>query len=117
MTKSGPSDHSQESFAGRSYLRPVLFLAALVMTALVSIAGLTRPLDLGLRSLQDHDGCFYSFAQDCADRMRERFLDRPLPEARLRELQELAAVSLRDQATLEAAPQLPFDDFLAAYFA
>ena len=53
MTKSGPSDHSQESFAGRSYLRPVLFLAALVMTALVSIAGLTRPLDLGLRSLQD----------------------------------------------------------------
>jgi len=70
-----------------------------------------------LRSLRDHDGCFYSFAQDCADRLREQFLDRPLPAARLRELQDMAAVSLHDQAALEAAPQLPFDDFLAAYFA
>lgn len=70
-----------------------------------------------LRSLQDHEGCFYSFAQDCADRMRERFLARPLPDQRMKELQALAAKSLADQADMEALPQLPFDDFLAAYFA
>jgi len=70
-----------------------------------------------LRSLQDHDGCFYSFAQDCADRMRDTFLARPLPDQRLRELQALATKSLDDQAAMEALPQLPFDDFLAAYFA
>jgi len=70
-----------------------------------------------LRSLQDHEGCFYSFAQDCADRMRERFLARPLSDQRMKELQVLAAKSLADQADMEALPQLPFDDFLAAYFA
>ena len=70
-----------------------------------------------LRSLQDHDGCFYHFAQDCADRMRERFLARPLADERLRELQMLAEQSLADQAALEAQPQLAFDDFLAGYFA
>jgi hypothetical protein len=35
----------------------------------------------------------------------------------MKELQALAAKSLADQADMEALPQLPFDDFLAAYFA
>lgn len=70
-----------------------------------------------LRSLRDTEGCFYRFAQDCADRTRERFLSRPLGSERMQELQAMAEQSLADQAALEAQTQQPFDEFLAAYFA
>lgn len=53
MTTTGTSAQLPEIFSGRSYLRPALLLIALAITALLSMAGLTRPLDLGLRSLQD----------------------------------------------------------------
>ncbi len=42
-----------DKVAGRDLMRPLLFLAALVITALLGIAGLTRALDLGLRNIQD----------------------------------------------------------------
>lgn len=48
-TTADQHDHA----AGRRYLRPAVFVAALVITALLSVAGLTRALDLGLRSVQD----------------------------------------------------------------
>lgn len=70
-----------------------------------------------LRALEDYQGCFYQFAQDCATRTREGFLARPLGPERLHELSQVAAASLQAQAELEQAPQLPFADYLAAYFA
>ncbi len=54
MTKSAAPAQLQDNVAGHSAMRPALFLAALVITALLSIAGVIRPLDLSLRSLQDH---------------------------------------------------------------
>ncbi len=54
MKMSAPPAELQEQITGRSYMRPVLFLAALIITALLSIAGVTRTLDLGLSNLQDH---------------------------------------------------------------
>ena len=70
-----------------------------------------------LRSLRDHEGCFYQFAQGCADRTRDYFLGRPLADAARVALEAMAMDSLADQERLEAAEQPAFEDFLAAYFA
>ncbi len=87
----------------------------------LQIAKLKEPAMTGsamvLRSLEDHQGSFYRFAQDRADRIREDFLARPLASARMAELSALAARSLGDQDAIEHEPQLPFADYLAAYFA
>ncbi|MEL0027128.1 MAG: glutamate--cysteine ligase, partial [Perlucidibaca sp.] len=60
----------------------------------LQIAKLKEPAMTGsamvLRSLEDYQGSFYRFAQDRADRTREEFLARPLPEARMAELTTLA---------------------------
>lgn len=47
------SAEGNQHLAGRNYMRPALVFAALVITALLSVAGLTRTLDLGLQRLQD----------------------------------------------------------------
>lgn len=87
----------------------------------LQIAKLKEPAMTGsamvLRSLEDHDGSFYRFAQDRADRTREDFLARPLGAGRLAELSALAEQSLADQEAIERLPQTPFSDYLAAYFA
>ncbi len=69
-----------------------------------------------LRSLRDYRGCFFEFAQSCADRTRAAFLERPLPDVRHDQLMDMARQSLRDQQRLEAEPQEPFAQFLADYF-
>ena len=87
----------------------------------LQIAKLKEPALTGsamvLRALEDHQGCFYHFAQDCADRTREDFLARPLSAERQAELTALAIQSLADQEAIERLPQMPFPDYLAAYFA
>lgn len=87
----------------------------------LQIAKLKEPALTGsamvLRALEDHQGCFYHFAQDCADRTREDFLARPLSAQRQAELTALAIRSLADQEAIERLPQMPFPDYLAAYFA
>jgi len=70
-----------------------------------------------LRALDEHQGSFYRFAQDRADRAREDFLARPLTDARRQALMTLASQSLADQDALERQPQMPFSDYLSAYFA
>lgn len=70
-----------------------------------------------LRELEDHGGCFYRFAQDRADRLREQFLERPLDGPAQQRLADMARQSLAAQAELERHDALPFADFLRAYFA
>lgn len=53
MSTSAPAQSASANRPRRDPTRPVLFLAALVITALMGVAGVTRTLDLGLRNLQD----------------------------------------------------------------
>lgn len=53
MTMAAPHHSNGETTLGQRLLRPVLLIAALIITALLSVSGVTASLDRGLRSIQD----------------------------------------------------------------
>jgi len=68
-----------------------------------------------LRTMREKNQGFDAFALDISRQHAEYFRSRPLDEARAREMEELAAKSLADQAAIERDEAGSFDAFVAAY--
>ena len=60
---------------------------------------------------------FFRYARRWSEQHRAVVLAQSLPEERERFFSELAERSLREQAQIEAADEVPFDEFLQRYFA
>ncbi len=60
---------------------------------------------------------FFRCAQHLSEQHRAHFQARPLPEQRTRFFTEAAERSLREQAEIEVADEVSFDEFLRDYFA
>ncbi|MCB1794517.1 MAG: glutamate--cysteine ligase, partial [Candidatus Competibacteraceae bacterium] len=60
---------------------------------------------------------FFRYARRWSEQHRHHFESRPLAEERIRVFTEAAERSLREQAAIEAADEISFDEFLARYFA
>lgn len=60
---------------------------------------------------------FFRYARRWSERHRDALLSEPLAEERVRFFTEAAERSLREQAEIEAADQVPFDEFLRDYLA
>jgi glutamate--cysteine ligase len=59
---------------------------------------------------------YVQFEDKLSQQHRDDFLARPLPENTMQEMREEAAQSLRDQAKVEAADTLTFEQYLARYY-
>ncbi|HET7921444.1 MAG TPA: glutamate--cysteine ligase [Gammaproteobacteria bacterium] len=70
-----------------------------------------------LADMRAHGESFFHFARRLSERHREFFRQRGLSAAAAASLAKLAEKSLADQAALEAADTLSFDDYLKQYFA
>jgi glutamate--cysteine ligase len=68
-----------------------------------------------LQIMRDKQQSFGAFALDLSEQHAAFFRSRPLPEAITRELDELAAKSLEQQAAIERDEAGSFDAFIAAY--
>jgi glutamate--cysteine ligase len=60
---------------------------------------------------------FFRYARRWSEQHRDALLSEPLAEERVRFFTETAERSLREQAAIEAANRVPFDEFLRDYFA
>lgn len=69
-----------------------------------------------LRELKESDCSFFEFAKKTADEHGAYFRQRPLGAGQAREFADLAAVSHREQADIEATDTQSFPEFLEAYF-
>lgn len=69
-----------------------------------------------LKDLADNDISFFEFGRRTAAEHGEWFRARPLPAARAAEFAQSVDESHREQAAIEAADTLAFDDFLAQWF-
>ncbi|MEM6710080.1 MAG: glutamate--cysteine ligase [Pseudomonadota bacterium] len=70
-----------------------------------------------LRALEDQQVPFFRFAMNAAKAFAASAAEKPLSSADMAYFTELATRSLSDQASLEAAEQLPFELFLRDYLA
>lgn len=70
-----------------------------------------------LNEMRDRDEGFYHFARRKSEIHRHFFKNLPLSREREAYFTELATKSLEDQAALEAADEIPFDEYLRRYFA
>jgi glutamate--cysteine ligase len=70
-----------------------------------------------LRAMSSHDEPFACFALQSSIEHAQYFKSRHLLEARRQEFMQLVEQSLIKQAEIESRDTLPFDDFLANYFA
>ena len=59
---------------------------------------------------------FFRYARRLSEQRRDAFQAQPLAEERVRFFTEAAERSLREQAEIEAADDLSFDEFLRRYF-
>jgi glutamate--cysteine ligase len=66
--------------------------------------------------LKQNDCSFYQFAMKQSQQHRDYFINRPLSDDETKNQQKIAQKSLDDHAKIEAADQIPFEDYLAAYF-
>lgn len=69
-----------------------------------------------LEEMQQNQESFFEFAQRKSLEHRKYFLARQLNPTLEQEFKIMAAQSLAQQQALENQPQMPFDDFLQAYF-
>jgi glutamate--cysteine ligase len=69
-----------------------------------------------LRELASNGCSFFEFGREAAARQAAHFRARPLTGARAAEFAEAAANSHREQAAVEAADNVDFPEFLAAWF-
>lgn len=67
--------------------------------------------------MREHATGFVGFVRHCSDAHAAALRARPLPGAQEAAYAELARRSLAEQAALEAADTLPFDEYLRRYFA
>jgi glutamate--cysteine ligase len=70
-----------------------------------------------LDEMRDNGEGFYQFARRLSQKHHRFFTERALADKTVAELDRMAAESLAEQARLEAEPQIPFERFLAEYFA
>ena len=70
-----------------------------------------------LADMRSHGESFFRFARRLSEAHRRDFLERSLPATALMRFQAEARGSLQEQATIEAADTLSFDDYLQRYFA
>ena len=70
-----------------------------------------------LAELDQRNLSFFHFAMEQAERQREHFLARPLPEETLSRMKQIAQESQHEQQALEQKNQQDFADYLRAYFA
>jgi len=70
-----------------------------------------------MEKLASRQQSFFAFAMNQAQAHRDHFRARPLDTDVLREMETTAADSLSAQQELEASPQVPFEQYLADYFA
>ena len=70
-----------------------------------------------LRELAEHGNSFFRFALSQSMAHREHFLSRPLDPVEDAHFKQMARDSLAEQARIEAADTLPFETYLAQYFA
>lgn len=69
-----------------------------------------------LAELRDKEQSFFQFAREAAATQAAHFRARPLAGARQAEFAAAAAASMAEQARVEVADKLSFEDYLAAYF-
>lgn len=69
-----------------------------------------------LAEMRAHHESFFEFSRRLSQRHRDFFVARELPENTAREFVRLAQQSLSEQAAIEAAETLSFDDYLQKYF-
>ena len=69
-----------------------------------------------LADMREHGESFFRFARRLSATHRHDFLERPFPPAALLRFQAEARGSLQEQAAIEAADTLSFDDYLHRYF-
>src|SRR5690606_12295248 len=60
---------------------------------------------------------FFAFAMNQSLAHRDHFRARPLDKATRSRFEAIAVESLREHDALELEPQIPFEEYLAAYFA
>lgn len=70
-----------------------------------------------LADLKDQHKSFFEHTLALAESHHQYFSDRPLAADKQAEFTQQAAQSLTDQTQLEQSPQLPFDTYLADYYA
>ena len=70
-----------------------------------------------MEKLETRQQSFFAFAMNQALAHRDHFRARPLDTDTLASLDRIAADSLREQKALEDSPQIPFEQYLANYFA
>ncbi|HET7176688.1 MAG TPA: glutamate--cysteine ligase [Gammaproteobacteria bacterium] len=69
-----------------------------------------------LKDMRAHGESFFRFAERMSETHRRRFLAEPLPASAEARFVAEAAASLQEQADIEAADRLSFDDYLHQYF-
>ncbi|HEV2213213.1 MAG TPA: glutamate--cysteine ligase, partial [Gammaproteobacteria bacterium] len=69
-----------------------------------------------LKDMREHGESFFRFAERMSETHRRRFLAEPLSAAAEARFVAEAAASLQEQAAIEAADRLSFDDYLHQYF-
>lgn len=70
-----------------------------------------------LAEMRQNKESFIAFAMRISMQYADEFRTMPLPDERLKELTQLAADSIAEQATIEANDEQPFEQFLEQYFA
>jgi glutamate--cysteine ligase len=69
-----------------------------------------------LRDMAERHQSFYAHTAELAEKHRATFADRPLDNQSLANFSQLAQESIAEQRALEAAHQLPFDQYLEKYY-
>jgi glutamate--cysteine ligase len=69
-----------------------------------------------LAEMRQQRESFFEFAHRMSHQHRDWFRQQPLAEETAQRLQTLAEASWQEQQRIEAEPQVPFDQFLSAYF-
>jgi glutamate--cysteine ligase len=68
-----------------------------------------------LQEMTDNNETYYAMAMRKACEQREHYLERPPSKETIEKYEQLATISIQQQAEIEASDELSFDEFLARY--
>ncbi len=68
-----------------------------------------------LQEMTDNNETYYAMAMRKACEQREHYLERPPSKETIDKYEQLATISIQQQAEIEASDELTFDEFLARY--
>ena len=68
-----------------------------------------------LREMTDNNETYYAMAMRKAHEQRKHYLERPPSKETIDKYEQLAIISIQQQADIEASDKLSFDEFLARY--